>query len=216
VFHFAPGALPEPQPLLTQHASWLAALSRLEDEQLSNDEVAESLRQRISYTPSDLFICEWSAAVLVDQACDETLQTIEFANLQLLEFRHIDERLDQRLSLAARMVHPSQRRWFPFFTSVRRRLRDLGELRIETHDLYERAGNALKLLGDQYVARVYQMLASRFHLSEWQHSIEQSLSVIEDAYQVLSDESDTNRGEILEWIVILLIAFEVAMALLRH
>ena len=32
-------------------------------------------------------------AVLVDRECDETLQTIEFANLQLLEFRHIDNRL---------------------------------------------------------------------------------------------------------------------------
>jgi hypothetical protein len=178
--------------------------------------VAEALKHRIHYTPDDLLVPEWSAAVLIDTQCDETLQTIEFANLQLLEFRHIDDRLDDRLKLAAHMVHPAQLKWTPFWGNVRRRLRELGELRIEAHDLYERTGNALKLVGDQYVARVYQMLALRFHLGEWQRSIERSMEVIEDAYQVLSDESDTNRGEVLEWIVIVLIAFEILMALVRH
>jgi hypothetical protein len=32
-------------------------------------------------------IVDWAAAVIVDHDCEEMLQTLEFANLQLLEFR---------------------------------------------------------------------------------------------------------------------------------
>lgn len=218
VFQFAPGScLPGPATLLHEKSAWLAGLVRLEDECLSTDEVDEALRVRIGYSPDDLLVAEWSAALLLDRACDETLQTIEFANLQLLEFRHIDDRLEKRLASAARMIHPHRRSWIPVLKHVRRRLRDLGELRIEAHDLYERTGSALKLVGDPYLARVYQMLATRFHLGEWQKSIEQSLSVVEGAYQVVSDEADTNRSETLEWIVIGLIAFEIGISLFgRH
>ncbi|HEX4132634.1 MAG TPA: hypothetical protein VHZ24_21555 [Pirellulales bacterium] len=216
VFQFAPGAaLPPPERLVAEHSAWLAGLLRLEDEPLAPDELTEALRMRLSYTPADLFVAEWSAAVLIDQSCDETLKTVEFANLQLLEFRHIDNRLDDRLAGAYGLIHPRHRGLWPFATGARRRLRELGELRLEAHDLYERTGNALKLVGDQYLARVYQMLAARFHLGEWQHSIERSLGVIEGAYQVVSDESDTARAETLEWIVILLITVEVGLALLH-
>ena len=93
VFQLPPdGPLPAPAELLAQHGAWLAGLVRLEDEPLSREEIDEALRMRISYGPRDLFVPEWSAALLIDQECGETLQTIEFANLQLLEFRFLDER----------------------------------------------------------------------------------------------------------------------------
>ena len=68
----------------------------------------------------------WGAAALVDSDCDETLQAIEFANLQLLEFRHIDNRLDDRLASAARLLHPPGRSWLPFWRSHARPLRVKG------------------------------------------------------------------------------------------
>src|SRR5436853_4433262 len=38
-----------------------------------------------------------------------------------------------------------------------------------------RSGNVLKLVGDQYLARVYRMLAGRFHLENWEQSIQRKL-----------------------------------------
>jgi len=216
VFHFdpdSPGA--GTAHLLEQHAAWAAGIVRLEDQPLSAEEVAEALRLRISYTPRDVFVPEWSAALLVDRDCDETLQTIAFANLQLLEFRHIDNRLDDRLAGAYRFIRPDAHSWLPFWRRPGRQLRDLGELRMEAHDVFERTGNVLKLVGDPYLARVYHLLATRFHLQEWRQNIQGALEVAENAYQVISDQSAATRGETLEWIVIMLIAFEVAMALVR-
>ena len=58
---------------------------------------------------------DWAAAVLIDQDCEETLQAIEFANLQLLEFRHIDHRLDDRVTAAQRFVASLTRSVLPFW-----------------------------------------------------------------------------------------------------
>ena len=116
VFQIAPdGPLPPPAELLAQHGAWLAGLVRLEDEPLSPQEIDEALKSRISYGPRDLFVAEWSAAFLLDQDCGETLQIIEFANLQLLEFRFLDDQLDRRLGEAYRLIHPVRSSFLPFW-----------------------------------------------------------------------------------------------------
>src|SRR5438552_1197019 len=80
--------------IVRRHCDWLARLLRLEGGSLSDEEVSEALRLHLRYSPDDLFIPDWAAAFLLDRDCEETLQTIEFTNLQLLEFRNIDNRLD--------------------------------------------------------------------------------------------------------------------------
>jgi hypothetical protein len=216
VFQLPPdGPLPAPPELLAQHGAWLAGLVRLEDEPLSREEIDEALRMRISYGPRDLFVPEWSAALLIDQECGETLQTIEFANLQLLEFRFLDERLDERLSEAYRLIHPARRTYVPFWRTHSVPLRALGELRMEANDVFERTGNVLKLVGDQYLARVYRMLAGRFHLDDWERSIERSLRTMEDVYAIVSDRADTFRAEFMEMVIIVLIGREIVLALFR-
>jgi hypothetical protein len=213
VFQFAPGdSLPAPDVLLRDSADWLAGLLRLEAGPLSQQEITESLRLRLSYSPNDLLVPEWSAAVLIDRDCEETLQTIELANLQLLEFRLTDERLDDQLVAAYEIVHPLAGSWLGSWRSHARTLRLLGDLKIEANAVFDRTSNVLKLMGDQYLARLYRMLASRFHLDEWTRSIERSLAVLEGVYQALSDQSSRYRTEVLEIIIVLLIAFEIAMA----
>jgi hypothetical protein len=216
VFELPPGPpLPMPSQLLGSHGDWLAGLVRLETGPLSHEEIGEALRQRLSYTPEDLFVAEWSAAVLIDRDCEETLETIEFANLQLLEFRYTDHRLDQRLADAYRLIHPLSRSWLPFWQTYARPLRELGDLRIEANSVFERAGNVLKLIGDQYLARVYRILGARFHLDAWQNSIERSLSTVQQVYQVVSDQAATYRTEFLELTIVVLIAVEIVLSFLR-
>ncbi len=218
VFQFPPNAPLAPADLLGLRAGWLAGLLRLEDQPLSDEEVAEGLRLSLRYGRGDLFVPDWAAAVLLDQEpeSDETLQIIEFANLQLLEYRHIDDRLDGALSRAYRLIHRLTHAWLPFWRSHMVPLRVLGELKVEATGLFERTGNVLKLVGDQYLARVYRLLGSRFHLGEWERSIQRKLEVIEGIYQVLSDQAATFRMEFLEVIVIVLILLEILLALFRH
>jgi hypothetical protein len=208
--------VPAPDLLRGAHAGWLAGLLRLEAGPLSNEEVAEVLRLHLSYSPDDLLVPDWASAVLCDRDCDETLQTIEFANLQLLEFRHLDYRMDESLAGAYRMIHPLVESRLPFWHNYARPLRSLGELKVEANSLFERTGNALKLMGDQYLARVYRLLANRFHLEDWEKNIQRKLEIAEGIYRVVSDQAAIYRTELLEIIVIVLIALEILLALFRH
>jgi hypothetical protein len=210
VFQFPPVAMP-----MSKRADWLAGVVHLEGGPLSGDEVQEALRLRLSYSPSDLFVPDWTAAVLIDQDCEETLQAIEFANLQLLEYRHIDHRLDDRVAAAQRFVAALTRSVLPFWRIYHRPLRALGELKVEANDLFERTGNVLKLVGDPYLARVYRLAAQRFHLEAWEKSIQRKLDVTEGVYQVVADQASSYRMEVLELIIVLLILFEIVWAFIR-
>jgi hypothetical protein len=216
VFHLPPSEWLSPDRLLNENCDWLARLLRVENTPLSHEEVAEALRLHLRYSPWDLFIPDWAAAILVDRDCEETLQTIEFTNLQLLEFRHIDDRLDDSLKSAYGLIHKLTRSILPFWRSHARHMRAVGELKAEANDLFERTGNVLKLVGDQYLARVYRQLATRFHLTEWEQSIQRKLEVIEGIYQVLSDQASTYRAEVLEIVVVVLIVMEIALALFHR
>jgi hypothetical protein len=215
VFQLAPCAV-TPEVLLNTQGAWLAGLLRLESGALSEQEVAEALRMLISYSPDDLLLVDWASAVLLDQDCSESLQTIEFANLQLLEFRHIDSRLDNSLATAYKTIHGLSTSRLPLWRNHARSLRALGELKVEANGLIERTENVLKLVGDQYLARVYRLLSSRLHLGEWEEGIRHKLEVAEGVYRVVSDQADTYRTEFLEIIVIGLILFEILVALFRH
>jgi hypothetical protein len=218
VFAFCPCQALEPGTLLGERAAWLAGLIRLEDQPLSDDEKIEALRLSLRYGEKDLFVADWAAAALVDDepACDETLQTVEFANLQLLEYRHIDDRLDRSLGRAYRLIHGTGGRSLSLFRKHDAPLQVLGELKVEANGLFERTGNVLKLVGDPYLARVYRVLAARFHLREWERTIQRKLDVIESVYRVVSDQAAAFRAEFLEWIVIVLILLEVLLAIFRR
>ncbi len=218
VFQFSPGTAAPHLSLTASDGDWLAGLIRLETAQMSGTEVREALRLNLSYSPDDLFVPDWAAAVLfdADPACHETLEVIEFANLQLLEYRHIDERLDVNMAGAYRLIRQASRRRLPFWRGPERPLRVLGEFKVEANELFERTGNAFKLVGDQYLARVYDLLVARFHLKEWEESIRRKLEVAEGVYQVVSDQAAGRRAEFMEVIVILLILFEIVLALVHH
>jgi hypothetical protein len=193
-------------------SAWLGGMVHLDSGPLSAEEINEALRYRLSYSPEDLFVPDWTAAVLVDCDCEDTLHAIAFANLQLLEFRHIDNRLDESLAAAARVIQPLTRSRWPFWRMHERPLRVLGELKVEANGLFERTGNVLKLIGDPYLARVYRMVASRFHMETWIENIKRKLEVAEGVYQVVSDQAGGFRMEFLEIVVVILILIEIILA----
>ena len=203
---------------LEQRADWIAGLVRLEAGPLSPNEVREATRLGLSYTPTDLVVLDWAAGFVADTDCADTLQVIEFANVQLLEFRHIDDRLDDRLEAAYRLIRPERRpRRLPRVWRLHNdAVRQIREMEIEATSLFERVDNALKLIGDHYLARVFEVASSRFHLRDWQQSIRRKLETVGDVYDLLVQQAGGQRMEALEITVVVLIALEIVLAVLRH
>jgi hypothetical protein len=202
---------------IREHNEWVAGLVRLESSPLSRSEVVEATRLSLSYTPNDLVTLDWAAGFVADRDCADTLQVIEFANVQLLEFRHIDDRLDDRLEAAYRLIGPRRRISTPMalLRPHSEAVRNVRELEIEATSLFERADNALKLIGDQYLSRVFDLASTRFHLREWQ-SIRRKLDTVGNVYDLLVQQAGGTRMELLEVIVIALITLEVVMAIIRR
>jgi len=92
-------------------------------------------------------------------------------------------------------------------------LRRLARLQLDGAILFEQVTNALKLVGEQYLARVYSLASRRFHLAEWDASITRKLQTIDGIYAKLADRATSRRMELLEWIIIVLIALSIIVSL---
>jgi hypothetical protein len=87
----------------------------------------------------------------------------------------------------------------------------LAALQMESAILFEGINNALKLVGDQHLARLYALAAHRLHLADWDQSILRKLHTADGLYQKLADEQAGRRMEVLEWIIIGLFAVSIAL-----
>jgi hypothetical protein len=200
--------------LISQYRSQIAQILRSESRELSDDEVNDALSQRISYGKDDVAIIDWNAALLVDREAEDVLAVLEFANVELLEMRFLDQRLDDALGLAYERLSKRSRGWFRS-GSHPADLRDISQWQVDSAILFEGVNNVLKLLGDQYLARLYRLVAERFHLTDWDASIFRKLETLESIYQKISDQVVSRRMEVLEWIIIVLIAISIVLPFLN-
>jgi len=217
-FIFEIAALPdavEAAAFCREHAALLARVLRAETVELSQEEIAHVMEARISFERGDLILVDWDSAFIVDPEPADFRAVLEFANVQLLELRYLDGQLDRILERSYQLLS-RRSRWrgiAPGFMEEDRR--EISALQVDGAILLERVSNALKILGEEYLARVYRLAAGRLHLAEWDAVIVRKLSTIESIYQKLSDRAAARRLELLEWVVIVLIALEVVLTL-RH
>ena len=198
-----------------QHGQEIARILRAERRLLSEQEVADAFVARISYGMEDLTIVDWNAALLIDRDGDDIRAVLEYANVELLEMRYLDEKLDRALDQAYDTLSKrafSLPRLLGYYGAD---LRSVAELQVDNAILFEGVNNTLKLLGDQYLARVYRLINRRFHLDEWDTSILRKLQTLESIYEKISDQASNRRMEILEWVIVLLIAFSIALELIH-
>ncbi len=81
---------PSANDLLAAHGDQIAQVVRGEVCMLSEGERQEILQSRISYYPHDLAVIGWNAAFIYDTpaGAETAIQLLQYANSQLLEFRH--------------------------------------------------------------------------------------------------------------------------------
>jgi hypothetical protein len=211
----------QPVPLLdlhTVHGPSVARLLRSEHDSLSDQEIQEALAGRVSFGVHDVALIDWNAALLVDREPDDVLAVLEFVNLQLLETRFLDAQLDNALDRSYEILgEPRTWRRIRLPGTTRVELHRVAQMKVDGAILFERVNNALKLLGDQYLSRVYRQVSQRYRMNEWNSGILRKLDTIESIYEKVHDSSVNFRMEALEWIVIFLIALEIVIAVVgRH
>jgi hypothetical protein len=185
---------------------------------LAAERVEEVKRNKIRYFADDLVVIDYDAAIVVDpQGSAELVDIFELATAHLLELRYYDQLLSQAsASMTANALQRKVRLSFfrsPFATAAERAVLLVLEL-TELADSFERS---IVLLGDAYSVEVYRMAAERFRIQEASHAVHAKLSSLARSAEVLSDHVHARRSLLLEVMVIVLIAFEIVMALVaRH
>lgn len=204
-----------PASLLETHAAFLAGVLRVEREELAAEEIRDALACRLVYSPADAVVVDWNGAIILDKEGEDALAVLEFANVELLELRFMDDRLDGQLeeSYQALTRQEGRRRWLILPPPVRDLAR-IGRLQVDSALLFENVNNALKLVGDQYLARLYRLAATRFHLPERDETIGRKLRTLESIYEKMSDYQAGVRADLLEWIIIILIAVSIVLPFL--
>jgi hypothetical protein len=204
---------PDAATVCTDHAEAIARVLRAERDELSDDEIADAIEERISFGRHDLTVVDWDSAFILDPDPDELRTVFEFANVQLLELRYLDSQLDQALERSYQLLarQTGLRVIAPAFFAED--LRQVAELQVDSAVLLERVTNALKFFGEEYLARLYRLVSGRLHLADWDSSITRKLQTIESLYQKMADRATGRRMELLEWVVIVLIALEIIIGL---
>jgi hypothetical protein len=181
---------------------------------LSQQEVKDALAHHISFGVDDVTIVDWNAALSVDREGDDVRPVLEFANVELLELRYLDRTLDDALDRSYEALTMPQRSsvlGLGVFGADRHRA---ARMQVESVIPFEGVNNTLKLLGDQYLSRVYRLVSQRLHLAEWDAGILRKLQALESIYEKMSDQATTRRMEVLEWIIIILIAISIILPFL--
>ncbi len=201
---------------LAAHSPDIGRLLMLEDGALSGDALAEILRNPIRYFENDLLLAEWNAAVVYDPKFRDSVEVLEFLNVQMAEFRFFDRLLQAALDEMAVELHKKRRILSALHDPYERPLRRLSEIKMDTAMLRDRVHNALKAVGDAYLAKVYEDARRKIGIERWEDTTRDRLKALEDIYTILNNRAAAARGETLETIIILLILFEIIMGLLRR
>jgi hypothetical protein len=210
IFHVQEAAgNPSAADLIRDHGAKIAQVVRGDRLLLSQGECAEVLNGQISYYANDLAVIGWNAAFLYDSkaGAETAIQLLEYANSQLLEFRHYDELLSGILdgvydSLEQKTGMLARWRLARSAASLHTVLLDIGELT-------EHADNAIKFLSDMFAARLYRMAAARVGVPDYKNLVAQKLKTAEDLYHFMVDQFNQGRAFFLEVTVVLILLIEL-------
>lgn len=202
--------------LLEVHGPEIATLLRAERQELSAQERARVLAHRISYLADDLVVPTWNTAFIFDTPAGARagLEILEFANSQLLEYRHYDQLLDAQLaSIYTELQHPKRfDQWLGGRYS--RAARRLHSVFIDVNELTDRTENTLKFIGDLYAVRLFGMVGDRLGLGIWKAEVAAKLKTLDDIYRFAVEQTQLSRGNFLELTIVLILVLELVLLLM--
>jgi hypothetical protein len=197
------------QELITAHGAEIAQIVRGESTPLAPEEVHEILNARLSYYPNDLLVAGWMAAFIADtpEGAATTIQLLEYANTQLLEFRYYDRLLTARLAEAYQTLEGGTglaRRW-----RMAREAERLNAIRLDVRELSDRADNAIQFLSDMFSARLYRLAAARVGVPDYREQVDEKLRLAGELYQSMNDRFHQSSALTLELMVVIILIIDL-------
>ena len=198
--------------VLKTHGDQIAQIVRGETLPLSDGERQEILQGRISYYPTDLAVIGWNGAFLYDTiaGAETAIQLLEYANSQLLEFRHYDELLTRELEGVYDFLEKGGTSLWSRWRTANAATK-LHTVLLDVDELTEHADNAIKFLSDMFSARLYKLAASKVGVPDYKNLVQQKLKTAEELYHFMVDQFNQSRAFVLELMVVVILVIELVM-----
>lgn len=195
--------------LLQENGREISQIVRGELTPLAEQERTEVLQGSMSYYPNDLIVAGWNAAFVFDTqaGAEATITLLEYANSQLLQFRHYDEILTRELERVYDSLEA--RKGLLYGWRMRSAAAHLRTMLLDVTELTERTNNALKFVGDMFFARVYKLCAVKIGVTDYQALVHEKLHTADELYDFMIEEFHHARAFVLEFIVVLILMIEL-------
>jgi hypothetical protein len=195
--------------LIHRCGDFIAQAVRGERASFSQAERAEILESRMSYYTTDLLVVGWTAAFVYDtpEGAAPTIQLLEYANTQLLEFRHYDAVLTRLLAEVYRKLEKRTgllARWRLASEAER-----VNTIRLEVRELTEHVDNSIKFLSDMFAARLYRIAAAKIGVPDYKSLVLQKLDSAGELYGFMMDNFYHGRTFVLELMVVVILIIEL-------
>jgi hypothetical protein len=212
----------DPEVYLSLFGDRIVAFLKNENEQLDEEEVSATLASYLKYGKDDITIVDWDGAFIFDAAGDfmSNIELFEIANLQLLRSRILANDLDRRLEMTLNLLRTPKT--IPLIRSrdIRKVLKEIIEIRTQSILESETIEHNIKLIGDWYSARLYALIARKYHLDEWASDIKEKLDMLEDVYTMATENFSISYRATIEFVIlagwfILLLLYAAEFLLLK-
>jgi hypothetical protein len=190
----------------------ISKLLLYEDRPLSDKVRDEISALTFSYYKNDCTVLSWDSALIIEPTGEPDIADIlEFANAQLLELRYYDYIVDRELESLYTLISakgaPSLWKIREYERLAAKVMRTITELT----DVTEKIDNSLKVTEDVYYAKIYMAALRLFRVKEWDGVIRRKLDLATRVYDMLYRDIATKRTELLELVIIILIAIEIVL-----
>lgn len=194
----------DPEVYLSLYGDRIVAFLKNENEQLDEEEVSATLSSYLKYGKDDITIVDWDGAFIFDAAGDfmSNIELFEIANLQLLRSRILADDLDRRLEKTLNLLRTPKT--VPLIRSrdIRKVLKEIIEIRTQSILESETIEHNIKLIGDWYSARLYSLIARKYHLDEWAKDIKEKLDMLEDVYTMATENFSISYRATIEFVIL--------------
>lgn len=200
---------PSADQLIDLHGPQIAQVVRGDTAQLAESECNEALQSRISYYPNDVAVIGWSAAFIYDsdQGAETAIQLLEYANSQLLQFRHYDALLSGELDRVYKSFEKGTGMWARW--RLAQSATGLHTVMLDIMELSEHAENAIKFLSDTFSARLYKLAASKIGVPDYKTLVTHKMRTAEELYGLMVGQFNQGRGFVLEVTVVVILILEL-------
>ena len=174
---------------------------------LDEDEVRHTIDFQIKYAKDDLVIVDWDGAFIFDPYGEyhSILELLQLANLQLLRYRILDKELDFRLAKINKVLQTKGGKLEIFKTKeMSAAFKGVISVRAESIAEFEAVDRDIKLIGEWYSARLYDLASEKMRLEKWKEAVKEKLDSIEDVYSIVAENFSMSRVTYLEFIQIIL------------